>query len=382
MRILVVGAGATGGYFGGRLAQAGRDVTFLVRPGRAARLAERGLRIKSPDGEIELRPRTITEVDGHYDLVLVAVKSYSLETALTALTPAVGPRTVVIPLLNGIRHIESLIRRFGADRAWGGVCMIHATLDENGDVHRMSGLHRLSFGPLSDASPGGVLAGGVLAGGASSGGASSGDASFDGVLTGGASVGGGSFGGASADGASADGGSFDGASVGGGSFGGVFDGGASAAGSDLDERLSGVTAALTGAGFDARASTTIVQELWDKWVLLATLGAATTLLRGSIGAINKAPGGSEFLHALAAETSAVAAAAGHPIQDKAAAMLEATIVTTEPTTSSMYRDLIQGLPVEAGAIVGDMVTEAAKHQLSVPLLAAAHTGLAVYSASL
>ncbi|MEV4280865.1 ketopantoate reductase family protein [Actinoplanes xinjiangensis] len=333
MRILVVGAGATGGYFGGRLAQAGRDVTFLVRPGRAARLAERGLRIKSPDGEIELRPRTITEVDGHYDLVLVAVKSYSLETALTALAPAVGPRTVVIPLLNGIRHIESLIRRFGADRAWGGVCMIHATLDENGDVFRMSGLHRLSFGPLSDASPDGVLSGGVLAGGASSGGAS-------------------------------------------------FDGGVTADGSDLDERLSGVTAALTGAGFDARASTTIVQELWDKWVLLATLGAATTLLRGSIGAINKAPGGSEFLHALAAETSAVAAAAGHPIQGRAAAMLEATIVTTEPTTSSMYRDLIQGLPVEAGAIVGDMVTEAVKHQISVPLLAAAHTGLAVYSADL
>ncbi|WP_433791227.1 ketopantoate reductase family protein [Actinoplanes sp. CA-252034] len=302
MRILVVGAGATGGYFGGRLALAGRDVTFLVRPGRAARLADRGLRIKSPDAETVLRPRTITEPDGHYDLVLVAVKSYSLETALAGLTPAVGPRTVVIPLLNGIRHIESLVRRFGADRAWGGVCMIHATLDDDGDVHQMSGLHRLAFGPLD--------------------------------------------------------------------------------GGDADDRLPSVTGTLTGAGFDARASTTIVQEIWDKWVLLATLGAATTLLRGSIGAINKAPGGSEFLHALAAETTAVAEAAGHPIRGKAAAMLEATIVTTEPTTSSMYRDLVQGLPVEGGAIVGDMVAEAAKHQVSVPLLAAAHTGLAVYSANL
>ncbi|MEU8662062.1 ketopantoate reductase family protein [Actinoplanes philippinensis] len=307
MRILVLGAGATGGYFGGRLAQAGRDVTFLVRPGRAARLAERGLRIKSPDGETSLRPRVITEPDGHYDLVLVAVKSYSLETALSGLTPAVGPRTVVIPLLNGIRHIESLVRRFGADRAWGGVCMIHATLDEDGDVHQMSGLHRLAFGPL--------------------------------------------------DAASLD----DPAVV---------------------DHLAAVTETLTGAGFDARASTTIIQELWDKWILLATLGAATTLLRGSIGAINKAPGGSEFLHALAAETAAVAEAAGHPIRGKAAAMLEATIVTTEPTTSSMYRDLVQGLPVEAGAIVGDVVAEAAKHQVSVPLLTAAHTGLAVYSANL
>ncbi|BEL12415.1 ketopantoate reductase family protein [Actinoplanes sichuanensis] len=334
MRILVVGAGATGGYFGGRLAQAGRDVTFLVRPARAARLAERGLRIKSPDGEIQLRPRTITEVDGHYDLVLLAVKSYSLETALTDLTPAVGPRTVVIPLLNGIRHIESLVRRFGADRAWGGVCMIHAMLDPDGDVLQMSGLHRLSFGPLTDDSSASAE---VLPAGASSVGVS-----FDDV-----------------------------------SSGGVF-----AAGDGVDERLSVISEALSGAGFDARVSATIVQELWDKWVLLATLGAATTLLRGSIGAINKAPGGSEFLHALAAETSAVAAAAGHPIRGKAAAMLEATIVTTEPTTSSMYRDLTQGLPVEAGAILGDMVAEATKHQVSVPLLAAAHTGLAVYSANL
>ena len=301
MRILVVGAGATGGYFGGRLAQAGRDVTFLVRAGRAAQLAGRGLRIKSPDGETVLTPRVITGVDGPYDLILVAVKSYSLHQALSDLAPAVGRETVVVPLLNGMRHIGELVQRFGADRAWGGVCMIHGTLDEDGDVVRMSGLHRLAYGPL-------------------------------------------------------DGGD--------------------------DARLPAVTEALSGAGFDSRATTTIVQELWDKWVLLATLGAATTLLRGSIGAINRAPGGAEFLHAVAAEAGAVAEAAGHPIRGKAAAMLEAAIVTTEPATSSMYRDLIQGFPVEGDAIVGDMVAEAARHQVAVPLLSAAHTGLSVYSANL
>jgi 2-dehydropantoate 2-reductase len=305
MRILVVGAGATGGYFGGRLAQAGRDVTFLVRPARAARLAERGLRIKSPDGETVLNPRVITAVDGVYDLILIAVKSYSLHQALSDLAPAAGRDTVVVPLLNGMRHIDELVQRFGADRVWGGVCMIHGTLDEDGDIVQMSGLHRLAYGPLGSAPE------------------------------------------------------------------------------DLaDARLPAVTEALSGAGFDSRASGTIVQELWDKWVMLATLGAATTLLRGSIGAINKAPGGPEFLHAVAAEAAAVAAAAGHPIQGKAAAMLEATIVTTEPATSSMYRDLIRGLPVEGDAIVGDLVAEAARHQVATPLLSAAHTGLSVYSATL
>ncbi|MBO3742383.1 ketopantoate reductase family protein [Actinoplanes flavus] len=299
MRILVVGAGATGGYFGGRLAQAGRDVTFLVRPGRAGRLAERGLRIKDPDGEMVLRPRTVTAPDGVYDLVLLAVKSYSLDLALSGAAPGIGRHTVIVPLLNGMRHIGTLVQRFGADRAWGGVCMIHATLDEDGDVVRMNGPHRLSFGPL--------------------------DGDHEGVPA--------------------------------------------------------VTGVLTGAGFDARASNTIVAELWEKWVLLATLGAATTLLRGSIGAINTAPGGRAFLAALAAETAAVAAAAGHPLRPRAVAMLEATIATTEPTTSSMYRDLIQGLPVEGDAIVGDLVAEAERHGVPVPLLAAAHTGLAVYTAA-
>src|SRR4051812_44274778 len=100
MRILVVGAGATGGDFGGRLAGAGRDVTFLVRPGRAATLAERGLRLREPEGETRLTPRTITGVEDPYDLVLVAVKSYALDAVLAGLTAATGPRTVVVPLLN------------------------------------------------------------------------------------------------------------------------------------------------------------------------------------------------------------------------------------------------------------------------------------------
>jgi 2-dehydropantoate 2-reductase len=295
MRVLVVGAGATGGYFGGRLLEAGRDVTFLVRPGRAARLAERGLRIK---GQAVLHPRTA--VSGTYDLVLLAVKSYHLEAAMADLAPAVGPRTVIIPLLNGMRHVDAMVGAFGAERAWGGVCMIHATLDADGDVVQMTGLHRIAYGPL--------------------------------------------------------------------------DGGP-------DDRLEEVTATLTGAGFDSRPSTAIVQEMWEKWVLLATLGAATTLLRASVGAINAAPGGAAFGQALAAEAVAVATAAGHPPRAKALAMLEGAISTTEPTTSSMYRDLIQGLPVEADAIVGDLVAEAARHGVAVPLLSAAYTGLAIYSAA-
>src|SRR5271170_7087839 len=105
MRMLVVGAGSTGGYFGGRLAQAGRDVTFLVRPARAARLQERGLEILSPHGDYTLRPQLVTadRLSGFYDAILLTVKAFSLEAALSDMAAAVGPETMILPVLNGMR---------------------------------------------------------------------------------------------------------------------------------------------------------------------------------------------------------------------------------------------------------------------------------------
>src|SRR6185295_7363653 len=99
LRILIVGAGATGGYFGGRLAQAGRDVTFLVRPARAAQIRADGLRIVSPHGDATVKPALVTagEIPGPYDAALLSVKAYALDAALRDLAPAVGPRTMIVP---------------------------------------------------------------------------------------------------------------------------------------------------------------------------------------------------------------------------------------------------------------------------------------------
>ncbi|MGA5302305.1 2-dehydropantoate 2-reductase N-terminal domain-containing protein [Nucisporomicrobium flavum] len=136
MRTLVVGAGATGGYFGGRLAEAGRDITFLVRARRAAELAERGLRIHAPAGESVVPARTVTadKLDRPYDVIVLAVKSYHLQQALADIGPAIGTGTVIVPLLNGMRHIDTLVGHFGADHVYGGVCMIAGTLTDEGDV--------------------------------------------------------------------------------------------------------------------------------------------------------------------------------------------------------------------------------------------------------
>ena len=131
MRTLVVGAGAVGGYFGGRLLEAGRDVTFLVRPSRAAELAAAGLTIRSKFGDVALlKPVTVLSesIRDTFDLVLLSCKSYDLESAMDSFAPAVGPHTVIVPLLNGMSHLESLDARFGRERVLGGWCMIAATV--------------------------------------------------------------------------------------------------------------------------------------------------------------------------------------------------------------------------------------------------------------
>jgi 2-dehydropantoate 2-reductase len=150
MRVLVVGAGALGGYFGGRLVEAGRNVTFLVRPGRAEQIARHGLRIESPHGNADLKPRTVLAggLDGPYDLVLLAVKAYSLDAAMDDLAPAVGPGTAVLPVLNGMRHLDALSSRFGQQCVLGGVAQIPATLGPEGQVRHLVEVHDLAFGEL------------------------------------------------------------------------------------------------------------------------------------------------------------------------------------------------------------------------------------------
>jgi 2-dehydropantoate 2-reductase len=149
MRFLVVGAGATGGYFGGRLLEARQDVTFLVRPARAQRLAATGLTIASPADNVTLRsPPTVlaAELRTPFDVVILSCKAYDLDGAIESFAPAVGPDTVILPLLNGMRHLDALDARFGAGRVLGGSCFISAKLDEGGQVAHVSDIHRLAFG--------------------------------------------------------------------------------------------------------------------------------------------------------------------------------------------------------------------------------------------
>ena len=148
--MLVVGAGSTGGFFGTRLAQAGRDVTFLVRPKRAAGLREHGLRLISPHGDALVRPKLTTagEIEGTYDVVLLTVKAFSLEAALGDIAPAVGEGTIILPVLNGMRHIDVLAARFGRNAVGGCAAKVAATLDEEGRIVQLAPFQDIAYGEM------------------------------------------------------------------------------------------------------------------------------------------------------------------------------------------------------------------------------------------
>ena len=302
-RVLVVGAGATGGYFGGRLAQAGRDVTFLVRSARAEQLRSGGLHLVSPHGDVVLNPQLVQPgaIASSYDVVILAVKAYSLEAAIADFAPAIGPDTVIVPFLNGMHHLDALTKHFGETPVLGGVCIVSTTVDEQGRIVQLAGLQRLVYGER--------------------------------------------------------------------------DGMASARVAELDR-------VMQGAGFEAASSRAILRDMWQKWVMLASLGAANCLLRGTIGEI-EAAGGAAIVLALLDECYSVADASGYPLGNEFLSTTTALLTAKgSPTASSMYRDLQANKPVEVDQILGDMLARARHVALDVPLLAAATTQLSIYQGRL
>lgn len=156
MRILVLGAGATGGYFGGRLRQGGSDVRFLVRADRAAQLRRDGLTIRSPLGDVQLTvpvltPDALAEVVEHepVDLIVLSCKAYDLPSAMDAVAPAVSAATTVMPLLNGLGHYETLHARFGRSRVLPGLCYISVHKGDDGVIVHRGRPASLTFGEWS-----------------------------------------------------------------------------------------------------------------------------------------------------------------------------------------------------------------------------------------
>ncbi len=302
MRILVLGAGAMGGYFGGRLIEAGADVTFLVRPKRARILARTGLVIDSPLGDFRGPAPTLTadggtRMDG-FDLVILACKAYDLPSAMEAMTPAMEGGAAVLPLLNGIRHLDLLSETFGAERVLGGSCHIGASVSPEGTIRHLNRLHTLTFGELSG---------------------------------------------------------------------------------QRSERCDALAGALKDANVDPRYSTTVRQDLWSKFVMLAALAATTCMMRTSIGGVMACAGGEALITALLGECEATAAAESYRPNSEFMDRTRAEL--TEPgsaMTASMLRDMRAGGPTEGDHILGDMARRAAAAGIEAPLLRAADCHVQAY----
>jgi 2-dehydropantoate 2-reductase len=300
MRMLVVGAGSIGGLFGGRLAQVGRDVTFLVRPSRAEKLRKDGLQIVSPFGDATVHPKFLVSKDirDAFDVVFLSVKAYSLESAIGDFAPAVGKTTMILPILNGMKHMDTLAAHFGIRAVIGGACKAATMLDKQGRIVQLTKLQDLAYGEMDGS---------------------------------------------------------------------------------RSERVTRLNDFMQGAGFDARISQSIALEMWQKWTLLATLGSATCLMRGNTGEIEAASGGRKFLTKFLTEVVSVIQAAGTQLGEAFIADTTAALLAPgAPTTSSLYRDLQEGNPVEADQILGDLLQRGTKAGLRSPLISAAYTHLCVY----
>jgi 2-dehydropantoate 2-reductase len=340
MKILILGAGAVGGYFGGRLVQyqqqqqqqqqhqqqqqqqtdtgAEFHVTFLVRPRRAEQIRNDGLRLQHPDGSIlsiDNVATIISEEDSSkersshdvFDVIVLACKSYGLTGALEAIAPFVHPQVAILPLLNGMAHLQTIQRRFSSVVVWGGTCGIVATLDSNtGVIHRMTPNHFVRAGLIKS--------------------------------------------------------------------------------DDADATTVNLTTFiqhLKDAGLEAGADDDIVQTMYDKWTFLASAAAATCLMTASIGEILSTDYGQELLLGLYYECNAVATADGAlpaDLSGRQALYKHALSDKNSIVKTSMCRDMESGSPTEADHVIGDMIQRAVKHDIATPLLKTAYTRLQIHEA--
>jgi 2-dehydropantoate 2-reductase len=302
MRILIVGAGGVGGFFGAHLLSARRDVTFLVRPGRAKQLAEGGLHLTTPTSAIALPPpETVLAptIEHPYDLIVLSCKAYDLEAAIADLAPAIGAETAILPLLNGMAHMDLLDRRFGRRHILGGDTTVSAVKTPDGRILQLNHLDTLHFGDRDEPS---------------------------------------------------------------------------------GPRILKIADALTTGTYTAVLCPDITAAMWHKWLAISAAAGITCLLRGAIGDIVSA-GATPLVHALLAETAAIATAAGYPpTQEHLDFTTENLTRPRSSFTASMLRDLESNAPIEAQQIIGDLLAQAQRLSVPAPLLEIANHHLRTYEA--
>lgn len=299
LRILIAGAGAVGGYFGGLWSAAGRDVTLLVREGRREALAGSGLTLVRGGRELRTQPPAIVAADirSAYDIVFLAVPGHAVAGAIAELRPAIGPGSVIVSSLNGVRHFDALREAYGDAVVLGSVVKCVTTLDDTGRIVELAPVAEIAIGPW--------------------------------------------------------------------------------AGGD-GERLEAIRSCLAIEGMTVRISATIHEEIAEKWLMMAALGAANSLLSGTVGDINADPYGAWASRTLLQEGHRALIELGMPPRPAALEILARMLGDpASRQTSSLYRNMLAGRAVEHEPIIGDMLARVSDHA-EYPLLSAAYARLSIY----
>ena len=302
MKILFVGAGAVGALFGSSLHQYGANIQFLLRPARKALIDAEGLTVETPAGVSRIQPLTVSadQLDASYDLIVLSNKAPALESVIADITPAVGQHTHILPLLNGLRHLDRLDEAFGQERVLGGIAKTIATL--------AAPTHVLVSNAYSSVTVGARLP-------------------------------------------------------------------------SQQTKANAVAQLFSQAGITLELSERIMDDMWDKFCRMACLGAANCMLQGTVGEYMRSQAGGEIALQLLRECTDTAQAAGHPMHAQDIAGFQRALTNPKSSfNSSMYRDMLAGLPIEGDHLVGDMLCRSEAAGLSSPMLTVANAVLQTYSA--
>ena len=302
MKIAIMGSGGVGGYYGGRLAQAGEEVTFIARGPHLEALRTKGLRVKSHFGDFELSAVQATDNPadaGAVDLVIVATKAYGLDAAAEAIRPLLAGDTTVLPLLNGVDIAERLGAMLGADRMLAGLCGLSTFIAEPGVIHQVTPFEYVKFGEHSG---------------------------------------------------------------------------------EMSERGRAIERVMKGAAINAELSADITVDLWNKFMMLASVAGVCSVSRSPFGVVRSDPDLRAMLAGQIAEIEAIARARSVGLAKDVAERIMAQIDGVPPEMKpSMLMDLEGGRPLELEVLQGTLVRMGAELGIETPVARFIHAALKIHA---
>ena len=303
MKVLILGVGGLGGFFGAHLQKTNCDVTFLVRENTKKLILEHGIKILSDFGNFKIKPVLITkkELKVNYDVVIISCKAYDLDEAINDLKPS-QKSAVIIPLLNGQAHINKLEKAFKKENIFGGVAHVSSNTNAPGEIRHVGKIKRLSFGPRYKGN---------------------------------------------------------------------------------EEIANDFYQLCRKADFQTILSENINQDIWEKWIFIATIAGATTLFQTSIDNINTKPNGKIFIQNLWNECINISKENGYELRTESKSLHEDLLLKSDyPFKASMLVDMEKKLMTEHEHIFFEFIKLGKKKKLNTSLLETCYLNMSIYEDNL